>query len=54
LIYPDPDDIDNGYFGTYTGAPKKTFERKTKPFVDWFEWLVSTHGNHTKFRAEAN
>lgn len=42
MIYPDPDDLDS-----------TQFPRKAQPFVDWYNWVVSTKNNQSKFEAEA-
>ena len=44
MIYPDPDDLED--------TPGK-FETKVQPFIDWYNWVVSTRNNQAKFEAEA-
>ena len=55
LIYPDPDDVeeDDGAAGLSKSNPNSKFAQKTKPFVDWYKWLLSTRNNQAKFEAEA-
>ena len=68
MIYPDPDDIEGRPIGPYIDSKgvekyqetdttkfgaESEFRKKAQPFVEWFKWVISTKGNHQKFRAEA-
>lgn len=55
MIYPDPDDVDedDAKDGLSKSNPNSKFYKKSKPFVDWYKWVISTRNNHEKFRAEA-
>ena len=55
MIYPDPDDVeeDDGAANVPKSSTESKFYKKTKPFVDWYKWLVSTRNNQQKFQDEA-
>ena len=55
MIYPDPDDIqeDDTKAGTDKFDPNSKFAKAAQPFVDWYNWLVSTRNNQAKFQQEA-
>jgi len=54
MIYPDPDDLNgNPTNGTDKFGANSKFLRKATPFINWFNWLVGTYKNQTKFEAEA-
>ena len=54
MIYPDPDDLaGDSTVGTDKFGTNSKFLRKAQPFIDWFNWLVGTYNNQTKFQAEA-
>lgn len=54
LIYPDPDDVEGDEaLGTDKFGPNSKFLATVQPFLNWYRWLYSTYGNHTKFRNEA-
>ena len=43
MIYPDPDDFK---------TPEK-YDIKVQPFIDWYNWIVSTRNNQAAFEAHA-
>ena len=54
MIYPDPDDIaGDPAAGTDKFGTNSKFVRKAQPFIDWYNWVVSTRNNQAKFQAEA-
>ena len=54
MIYPDPDDLNlDATDGTGKFGSDSKFKKKAKNFVDWYNWIVSTRNNQSKFEAEA-
>ena len=55
MIYPDPDDIekDDAKDGLTKFDANSKFVRTIQPFIDWYNWLVSTRNNQAKFQQEA-
>ena len=55
LIYPDEDDIaeDDAKAGIDKFNPNSKFVQKVQPFVDFYNWVISTRNNQTKFQQEA-
>jgi hypothetical protein len=43
MIYPDPDDFK---------TPEK-YDIKVQPFINWYNWIVSTRNNQSTFEAHA-
>ena len=55
LIYPDPDDIaeDDEKLGINKFDPSSKYISTIQPFVDFYNWVVSTRNNQQKFQDEA-
>jgi len=50
MIYPDPDDLaGDSTVGTDKFGKNSKFLRTAQPFINWFNWLVGTYNNQTKF-----
>lgn len=48
LVYPEKEEIT-----TNKAFDANKFVATVKPFTDWLEWLIGTHGNQQKFQDEA-
>ena len=54
MIYPDPDDLEgDSTAGTDKFGTNSKFLRTAQPFINWFNWIVGTYQNQTKFQQEA-
>lgn len=49
LIYPDPDDFEDDKF-----QQNSEFVSKVQPFINWYNWVISTKDNQQKFQNEAS
>ena len=55
MVFPDPDDLEekDAKGGIDKFNQNSQFVTKAQPFVDWYNWVVSTRNNQQKFQEEA-